>query len=315
MARSAANALVRSQDLGGSPQKEDLDPDCDENISRSRLQLKPATSPKLMIDNYPVVQISKLKEEKTILKSFSSPILPIIPSEKVKQEKQQEKKKREVKRHSSGQLSLPAPLVPWSKRSKEPPKNCGGWAWVGEGVVAKVYLHNVDHPVERICYDVMRHEEGDEQVQVRDCILLASGSRKKDLPYIAKVTALWENPEDGEMMMSLLWYYRPEHVEGGRNLEDLPEELFASKHRDHTSVACIEDKCYVLTFNEFCRYKKFCKSLEGGASSLASHIVPDLEAGYARTRLLPACQVPQDRVFLCRKVYDSRCKRMLKNPI
>ena len=35
----------------------------------------------------------------------------------------------------------------------------------------------------------------------------------------------------GEMMMSLLWYYRPEHVEGGRNSEDLPEELFASKHR------------------------------------------------------------------------------------
>ena len=32
-------------------------------------------------------------------------------------------------------------------------------------------------------------------------------------------------------MMSLLWYYRPEHVEGGRNSEDLPEELFASKHR------------------------------------------------------------------------------------
>ncbi len=31
--------------------------------------------------------------------------------------------------------------------------------------------------------------------------------------------------------MSLLWYYRPEHVEGGRNLEDLSEELFASKHR------------------------------------------------------------------------------------
>ena len=59
----------------------------------------------------------------------------------VKQEKQQEKKKREVKRHSSGQPTIPAPLVPWSKRSKEPPKNCGGWAWVGEGVVAKVYLH------------------------------------------------------------------------------------------------------------------------------------------------------------------------------
>ena len=44
----------------------------------------------------------------------------------------------------------------------------------------------------------MRHEEGDEEVSVKDCILLASGNRKKDLPYIAKVNSLWENPEDGE---------------------------------------------------------------------------------------------------------------------
>ena len=43
----------------------------------------------------------------------------------------------------------------------------------------------------------MKHEEGD-IVKLRDCILLASGHRKKDLPFIAKVTALWENPEDGE---------------------------------------------------------------------------------------------------------------------
>lgn len=54
-------------------------------------------------------------------------------------------------------------------------------------------------------------------------------------------------------MMSLLWYYRPEHTEQGRQLHDCPDEVFASKHQDHNSVACIEDKCYVLTFNEYCR--------------------------------------------------------------
>ena len=55
------------------------------------------------------------------------------------------------------------------------------------------------------------------------------------------------------MMMSLLWFYRPEHTDIGRQEEDCAEEVFASKHRDHTSVACIEDKCFVMTFNEFCR--------------------------------------------------------------
>ena len=59
------------------------------------------------------------------------------------------------------------------------------------------FSQNEDPAVERICYNTMRHEEGDEEVSVKDCILLASGNRKKDLPFIAKVTALWENPDDG----------------------------------------------------------------------------------------------------------------------
>lgn len=57
----------------------------------------------------------------------------------------------------------------------------------------------------------------------------------------------------GEMMFSLLWYYRPEHTEQGRTQYDSEDEVFASRHRDANSVACIEDKCYVLTFNEYCR--------------------------------------------------------------
>lgn len=57
----------------------------------------------------------------------------------------------------------------------------------------------------------------------------------------------------GEMMMSLLWYYRPEHTDQGRQRNDCPDEVYASRHRDHNSVACIEDKCYVLTFSEYCR--------------------------------------------------------------
>ncbi len=35
----------------------------------------------------------------------------------------------------------------------------------------------------------------------------------------------------GEMMMSILWFYRPEHTDIGRQPEDLPIEVFASKHR------------------------------------------------------------------------------------
>jgi hypothetical protein len=35
--------------------------------------------------------------------------------------------------------------------------------------------------------------------------------------------------------------------------EPLQNEVFASRHQDQNSVACIEEKCYVLTFAEYCR--------------------------------------------------------------
>jgi len=217
------------------------------------------------------------------------------------------------KKSSSDSSRVSRPLIPWSKRNSGPPKNCNGWAWVGEGCEQKVYLNNEEPPVPRICYSSMKHVEGD-VVSPRDCILLASGNRKKDLPFVAKVTALWENPDDGEMCMSLLWYYRPEHLDCGRRPCDQPDEIYASRHRDHTSVACIEDKCYVMTFNEYCRYRKFLKMVDEGVQSPSLNIVPDPVNGYDRANLLPDCRVANDRVFLCRRVYDSRLRRLFKNP-
>jgi len=236
----------------------------------------------------------------------------ILPGASPKYQHSVEKKQK--RDSSSRKHSHQKPiLIPWSKRSSEAPKKSGGWTWKGEGFVAKVHLNNEELPVDRICYNTMRHEEGDEEVSVKDCILLASGNRKKDLPYIAKVNSLWENPEDGEMMMSLIWFYRPEHTDIGRQEEDCADEVFASKHRDHTSVACIEDKCFVMTFNEYCRYMRFSQMVDEGVVP-PWNIVPERKEGYPRAALLPSCQVANDRVFLCRKVYDTRGRRMLKNP-
>jgi hypothetical protein len=178
----------------------------------------------------------------------------------------------------------------------------------------------------------MRHDGGD-VIQARDCVLLKSGPRKTDLPFVAKVAALWENPLDGEMMFSLLWYYRPEHTDMGRTKEDMSNEIFASKHRDCNSVATIEDRCYVLTFNEYCRYKKRLKQLEEGIPNIpvvpltnssmvninsAADIAVAVWNGIAsEPNKAPAPtpnKVSPEVVFFCRKVYDYRQKRMLKNP-
>lgn len=43
----------------------------------------------------------------------------------------------------------------------------------------------------------MRHSEGD-IIRPRDSVLLRAGSKRAELPYVAKVAHLWENPEDGK---------------------------------------------------------------------------------------------------------------------
>lgn len=55
-------------------------------------------------------------------------------------------------------------------------------------------FQNDELPLVRTCYSAMRHKEGD-IVRVRDCVLLRSGPKKTDLPFVAKIAALWEDPE------------------------------------------------------------------------------------------------------------------------
>ncbi|CAA9993073.1 unnamed protein product, partial [Nesidiocoris tenuis] len=117
----------------------------------------------------------------------------------------------------------------------------------------------------------------------------------------------------GEMMISLLWYYRPEHTDQGRQPLQPDDEVFASRHRDTNSVACIEDKCYVLTFNEYCRYKKSLRAADYGVSLDRNRMVP-LADSYPRSRRLPPGRIAKELLFFCRKVYDFRTKRLQKNP-
>ncbi|XP_024937296.1 uncharacterized protein LOC107264252 isoform X1 [Cephus cinctus] len=191
------------------------------------------------------------------------------------------------------------------------PKWSNGWSWEGESYEAKVYLTNEESAIRR-CYTIMKHESGD-VLRPRDCVLLKSGPRKADLPFVAKIAALWENPDDGEMMFSLLWYYRPEHTEQGRTEYDTEDEVFASRHRDANSVACIEDKCYILTFNEYCRYRKNLRRIEEGLES-PGLIVPRGDQVYPREHRQPPIPVPSDMVLFCRRVYDYRGKKLVKNP-
>lgn len=225
-------------------------------------------------------------------------------------------KKQTQQQHAGSQdmatvVTLLSRKIAPKKPLQQSPKWSNGWKFEGDPFESKVFLSSDDVLVSRKCYPLMRHEEGD-VICPRDCILLKSGPRKTDLPFVAKVAALWENPDDGEMMVSLLWYYRPEHTDHGRRPDDMEDEIFASKHKDINSVACIEDKCYVLTFNEYCRYRKCVRRLEDGVRE-PGLVVPQ-HHGYPReNRQPPGCVAPE-LVFFCRRVYDFRQRRILKNP-
>ena len=116
-----------------------LSPQCSlpdsEPASRSRLQLKPATSPKLSIEQYLTVSDHTAGLVEKISPALGETSDPATPS------KVEKKPKREARKS----LQQKPVLIPWSKRSKEQPKRSGGWTWKGEGFVAKVYLNVSDN--------------------------------------------------------------------------------------------------------------------------------------------------------------------------
>lgn len=193
--------------------------------------------------------------------------------------------------------------------------NQGSWSLMGIPEENIIYLHDEEPPRRLICYPAIKHVEGD-VIRVRDSVLLRSGAKKTDLSYIAKVCNFWEDAESGNVLMSLYWYYRPEHTEDGRKKHHLPDEIFASSHRDVDSVECIDDKCYVLTFNEYCRFKKRCKMEQYNVPwSLTDVTIPQCNEPYHRRSRLPDINVNQELVFCCRQIYDSRLKRLMRNPL
>lgn len=63
-----------------------------------------------------------------------------------------------------------------------------------------------DPPVIRTRYPAMGHESGDE-IRPGDSVLLKAGGKKNELPYVAKVASLWENPEDGNCFLLFIVYF------------------------------------------------------------------------------------------------------------
>ncbi|XP_031166386.1 bromo adjacent homology domain-containing 1 protein isoform X1 [Sander lucioperca] len=187
-----------------------------------------------------------------------------------------------------------------------------GWRPVGMPTEREVFIAGEDETALRQCYEGV--ERDGEVIHVRDTVLLRSGPRKKSLPYVAKISSLWEDPKTGELMMSLFWYYRPEHTQGGRDPSTHCEnEIFASRHQDENSVACIEDRCYVLPLAQYCRFCALVKRRAEGAPPGSASMVPCCPDFAPPSHRCVPTDVDPELVYLCRHVYDFRFGRILKN--
>ena len=67
-----------------------------------------------------------------------------------------------------------------------------GWRWIGRPRERLVLTQLDGTATRRKCYPAIRHVTEGDVIRVRDTVLLRSASAK-DLPYIAKIAALWEN--------------------------------------------------------------------------------------------------------------------------
>uniref|UniRef100_A0A3Q2ZRP3 Bromo adjacent homology domain-containing 1 protein-like n=2 Tax=Kryptolebias marmoratus TaxID=37003 RepID=A0A3Q2ZRP3_KRYMA len=207
----------------------------------------------------------------------------------------------------------PVPTISGSKQKKVSRRRAtNGWRPVGTPTEREVFVAGEDEAAVRQCFEGV--ERDGEVIRVRDTVLLRSGPRKKSLPYVAKISALWEDPKTGELMMSLFWYYRPEHTQGGRDPSAHCEnEIFASRHQDENSVACIEDRCYVLPLAQYCRFCALVKRRAEGAPPGGASVVPFRPDFTPPSHRCVPTDVDPDLVYLCRHVYDFRYGRILKN--
>ncbi|KAF8563279.1 hypothetical protein P879_10900 [Paragonimus westermani] len=179
-------------------------------------------------------------------------------------------------------------------------------------------------PVSRFCHRAIRHRRDGILIHEKDSVLLCSGPDRSNPPHVAKITALFSDPNSGTKMMALLWYYRSEHVVGNGLHDLVSNELYASRHCDTNPVDCIEDKAYVLTTNAFARFMAELKHRQfTSPRARLNRIVPKRAVnptGHLSDDAYECSHADEcpdtatvTNVFLCRGVYDYRLKRVCRN--
>lgn len=84
---------------------------------------------------------------------------------------------------------------PLKRKSEDVPVTCR-WHWKGAATVRPVPAGQAETVAEmRTCYQTIEHDNGD-VISVRDCVLIKSGPRKTDPPFVARIAAFWSKVDE-----------------------------------------------------------------------------------------------------------------------
>lgn len=181
-----------------------------------------------------------------------------------------------------------------------------GWTWKGTQVWCCSFFRETSIKTTRLYFGAM--ERDGVELRVGDSVALQASDQDKK-PFIGKIIAMWQE-NLGEMMVTLCWFYRPSDLENIKSPYG-SHELYLSKHTDDNSAATIQNKVYVLSFPEYCRFYAHQAQTERNISQCK--VVPNVIKW--RDQVIPSAVAPCDSIYFCRGVYDFRLKRTLKQQL
>jgi len=147
-------------------------------------------------------------------------------------------------------------------------------------------------------------------VHVGDCVRIHA---EGNLENIGRILAIHYNEEESALYATLFWFYSQTQLYPKTQIWEMDnKELLASKHLDTVNVDSIESVAYVLTFNEYCRFRA-----ETETDALCTERQPTEESElwsrgddrYKRRHSLPHDDSPIEMVYFCRGIYSVKSKK------
>ncbi|KAG6557898.1 hypothetical protein Mapa_000075 [Marchantia paleacea] len=94
-------------------------------------------------------------------------------------------------------------------------------------------------------------------VKAGDTVLIQAPEREKP-PYVAKIEKIQriQASRREKTVVKIRWFYHPEETISRRRSFHGAQEVCLSDHYDSQDADCIQDKCNVHTFKEYCKLKE-----------------------------------------------------------